>query len=83
MKPTLQFHTVQFSVVGHEGEDLLFNAGGLYFDPVEDGGLEHVDPGVDLVRHKLLRLLHKVVDFAALLRNISFKIYKLAEFNLL
>ena len=67
--PTLQFHTVQFSVVGHEGEDLLLNAGGLHLNPVQDGGLEHVDAGIDLVGHKLLRLLHKVVDFAALLTN--------------
>ena len=54
-------------VIHLAGEDLLLDAGRLDLDPVQDGGGEDVQPGVDLVRHELLGLLHEAGDLAGAL----------------
>ena len=64
---TFEFHAVELLLCCHAGKHFCLDAGGSHLNSLQDGGLEYVEAGVDLVGDKLLRLLHKLVNFSRLL----------------
>lgn len=53
---------MELRVGSHHWESLLLDGGGFELDTVEDGRVEDVDTGVDLVADKLDWLLDEAVD---------------------
>ena len=59
-----QLHGVQLRVVAHVRKDLLLYGHVSQLDAIENGRIEDVEAGVDLVRDELLGLLDEALDAA-------------------
>ena len=66
MRQTFEIHSKEVTVGRHSRESFFLDGCWPQLDAVENGHVEYVHSGVDLVGHVLLRLLHEPVDLAVL-----------------